>query len=256
MHLPYWASAGSEVNNARRDYLPYLAITTLTNMGQDGIALFCTLHPASSAKAERCISLLRTSAREYYCTPRANCTAWSYFTALQPKKPTSTANPPVICGLEIYTTKAALQSQVDDPVYFQRYHEIVKQEDLYAQPEELVAWYPAVTRMTAKKSFDDLMGILRPFIDWVTETEPNVLTYAIFSRPKAPRKLLLIVRYKDRKALKGHLEAPEHINVVEKLSKALESNITQSTTLWQEVPDSFVSDRTADGKSREISTKL
>ncbi|KAI7286931.1 hypothetical protein KC345_g915 [Hortaea werneckii] len=245
-------------------------------MGQDGIALFCTLHPASSEKAERCISLLRTSAREYYRTPRANCTAWSYFTPLQPQKPNSTAKPPVICGLEIYTTKAALQSQVDDPVYFQRYHEIVKQENLYAQPEELVAWYPtggflardssadekedgflvSVTRMPAKKSFDDLIRILRPFIDWVTETEPDVLTYAIFSRPKAPRQSLLIVRYKDRKALKGHLEAPEHTEVVARLSKALESDITHSTTLWQEVPDSFVSNGIEDVKSRDISTKL
>ncbi|RMX92715.1 hypothetical protein D0868_13259 [Hortaea werneckii] len=203
----------------------------------DGIALFCTLHPASSEKAERCINLLRTSAREYYRTPRAKCTAWSYFIPLQPNRANSIANPPVICGLEIYTTKAALQSQVDDPVYFQRYHEIVKQEDLYAKPEELVAWYPAggfqardssvdgeedrvlvsVTRMTAKRSFDDLIGILRPFVDWVTKSEPDVLTYAIFGRPKAPRELLLVVRYKDRKALKGHLEAPEHTDVVEKL---------------------------------------
>merc|ERR1712070_709130 len=263
-------------NQYKANRLPELAISTLKSMRQDGIALLCTLHLASSEKADRCIDLLRTSAREYYRTPRAKCTAWSYFTPLQSKKPKSINSHPIICGLEIYTTKAALQSQLDDPVYFQRYHEIVRQENLYAKPEELVAWYPAggflarglsacgendgvlvsVTRMTAKKSFDDLMGILRPFIDWVTETEPDVLTYAIFSRPKAPRKLLLIVRYKDRKALKGHLEAPEHTNVVEKLSKALESNITQSTTLWQEVPDSFVSDRTADGKSREISTKL
>ncbi|RMY49784.1 hypothetical protein D0865_07289 [Hortaea werneckii] len=252
------------------------ARVALTNMGQDGIALFCTLHPASSEKAERCINLLRTSAREYYRKPRANCTAWLYFTPLQPKKANSIANHPVICGLEIYTTKAALQSQVDDPVYFQRYHEIVKQENLYAKPEELVAWYPAggfqaryssangeevgvlvsVTRMTAKRSFDDLMGILRPFVDWVTETEPHVLTYAIFNRPKAPTELLLVVRYKDRKALKGHLEAPEHTDVVDKLSKALESDITQSTTLWQEVPDSFVNDGIGDGKSRESSAKL
>ncbi|KAI7260420.1 hypothetical protein KC343_g4200 [Hortaea werneckii] len=245
-------------------------------MGQDGIALFCTLHPASSEKAERCIDLLRTSAREYYRTSRANCTAWSYFTPLQPKKPNSIANLPIICGLEIYTTKAALQSQVDDPVYFQRYHEIVKQENLYAKPEELVAWYPAggflardssarggedgvlvsITRMTAKKLFDDLMRILRPFVNWVTETEPDVLTYAIFGRPKAPRELLLIVRYKDREALKGHLEAPEHTDVVEKLSKALESDITKSTTLWQEVPDSFVNNGIGDGQSKETSAKL
>ncbi|KAI7221673.1 hypothetical protein KC333_g1573 [Hortaea werneckii] len=245
-------------------------------MQKGGIALFCTLHPASLEKAEHCIDLLRTSAREYYRTPRANCTAWSYFTPLQPKKAKSVANPPVICGLEIYTTKAALQSQVDDPVYFQRYHEIVKQEGLYARPEELVAWYPAggfltrdssadrqeegvlvsVTRMTAKRSFDDLIGILRPFVDWVTKSEPDVLTYAIFGRPKAPRELLLVVRYKDRKALKGHLEASEHTDVVEKLSKALENDIAHSTTLWQEVSDSFVSDETENGKNRGARTKL
>lgn len=66
-------------------------------------------------------------------------------------------------------------------MYFQRYHETVKQENLYAKLEELVAWYPAggflardsstygtedgtlvsVTRMTAKESFDDLIGVLR-----------------------------------------------------------------------------------------------
>ncbi|RMX71162.1 hypothetical protein D0869_15914 [Hortaea werneckii] len=255
---------------------PRLALKTLTSMQKGGIALFCTLHPASSEKAERCINLLRTSAREYYRTPRANCTAWSYFTPLQPKKANSVANPPAICGLEIYTTKAALQSQVDDPVYFQRYHEIVKQENLYAKPEELVAWYPArgflardssadgeedgvlvsVTRMTAKRSFDDLMGILRPFVDWVTDTEPHVLTYAIFNRPKAPTELLLVVRYKDRKALKGHLEAPEHTDVVEKLSKVLDNDIAHSTTLWQEVSDSFVSDETKNGIDRGASTKL
>lgn len=139
------------------------------------------LHHTSKRLREQCIHLLRNSAREYYRTPRANCTAWSYFTPLQPKKANSIANPPTICGLEIYTTKAALQSQVDDPVYFQRYHEIVKQEGLYAKPEELAAWYPAggfiardssadgeengvlvsVTRMTAKRSLDDLIGILR-----------------------------------------------------------------------------------------------
>ncbi|KAI6831635.1 hypothetical protein KC327_g6700 [Hortaea werneckii] len=266
------ASAGSEVNTS----LPQLAINTLNSMRQDGIALFCTLHPASSEKAERCLNVLRTSAREYYRTPRANCTAWSYFTPLQSKKPKSINSHPIICGLEIYTTKAALQSQVDDPVYFQRYHEIVRQENLYAKPEELVAWYPAggslardssacgnedgmlvsVTRMTARKSFDDLMRILRPFVDSVTETEPEVLTYAIFRRPKAPKELLLIVRYQNRKALKGHLEAPQHTDVVENLSKALESDITQSTTLWKEVPDSFVNNGIEYGKSTRASTKL
>ncbi|RMY27922.1 hypothetical protein D0866_09798 [Hortaea werneckii] len=161
------------------------------DIGHKGFVRVCDEEMFKGARV--CIDLLRISAREYYRALRANCTAWSYLTPLQPKKANSVSNPPAICGLEIYTTKAALQSQVDDPVYFQRYHEIVKQENLYAKPEELVAWYPA---------------------DWVTKTELGILTYAIFNRPKAPRELLLIVRYKGRKALKRHLEAPEHTDVV------------------------------------------
>ena len=54
----------------------------------------------------------------------------------------------------------------------------------------------------------------RPFATWVTDNEPGVLTYAILTRPKAPKELLLFVRYADRKALKGHNEAPEHVEIV------------------------------------------
>ena len=44
--------------------------------------------------------------------------------------------------------------------------------------------------------------------------EPDVLTYATFTRPKAPEEILLVVRYKDTKALKGHSVAPEHQELV------------------------------------------
>jgi len=47
----------------------------------------------------------------------------------------------MIAGLEIYTSKSALSTQLEDPT-FQSYHTAVKAEDLYAKPEELVAWYP------------------------------------------------------------------------------------------------------------------
>ena len=45
----------------------------------------------------------------------------------------------VIAGLEVYDRKSALQAQVDDPEYFQAYHQTVKVEDLYAKDEELVS---------------------------------------------------------------------------------------------------------------------
>jgi len=139
-------------------------------------------------------------------------------------------------------------------VYFQSYHEAVKKEGLYEKPEELVAWYQAagfvardggakesgrggplisVTRMVAGDS-EELFGLLRyvcclhpcltvccadnvggrPFAKWVTDNEPGVLTYALFARPKAPKELLLFVRYEDTKALKAHSNAPEHVDVV------------------------------------------
>ena len=49
----------------------------------------------------------------------------------------------MIVGLEVYTSKLALQAQVEDKVFFQSYHETVKRESLYSEPEELVAWYLA-----------------------------------------------------------------------------------------------------------------
>ncbi|WPG98083.1 Hypothetical protein R9X50_00086900 [Acrodontium crateriforme] len=221
-------------------------------MCNDGVALFCLLHPESQAKKQRCLDLLRQNAREYYTKPEAKCTTWSYFTQFPNKTP-------VIGGLEMYTSKQALQLQVDDPIYFQSYHETVKKEGLYAKPEELVAWYQAggfvardvhakpfgnvlisVTRMTTndqKQVFD----VLTPFSEWVKANEPDVLSYILFTRTKAPKEIMLVVRYKDIKAMKGHNVAPEHQAVIKRLSKVVEGSIADTTTMWQEVEDSFVS---------------
>ncbi|KAK3115256.1 hypothetical protein LTR53_005576 [Teratosphaeriaceae sp. CCFEE 6253] len=103
----------------------------------DGIALLCMLYPETASKQERCLDMLKRNAREYYHQPKAKCTAWSYFVPFKTKP----GDQPIIGGLEIYTSKAALQSQVDDPVYFQPYHATVKKESLYSKPEELVGWY-------------------------------------------------------------------------------------------------------------------
>ncbi|KAK4951322.1 hypothetical protein LTR10_010295 [Elasticomyces elasticus] len=221
----------------------------------DSIALLCMLYPESASKQERCLGLLQTNAREYYRQPSAKCTTWSYF---QPSKP---GKQPVIGGLEIYTSKAALTAQVNDTVYFQPYHETVKRESLYSKPEELVAWYQtdgfvargkggkegegvliSTTKMECKDR-QTVLDVLQGFVDWVKGTEPGVLTYAIFTRPKAPNEVLLFVRYADSKALKSHAEAPEHVELVKALAAQQKSNTTQ---MWKEVQDSFVSNTEGD----------
>jgi len=144
---------------------------------------------------------------------------------------------PILTGLEIYTTKGALQAQVNDPKYFQSYHETVKREELYSKPEDLEAWYlksgfvarstsrqegggktlVSVTRLViAGKAGDEqtILTALTEFAGWVRASEPGVPTYAIFTRPKATNEVLLVVRYADGKALKSHDQAPEHQNVM------------------------------------------
>ncbi|KAK5136233.1 hypothetical protein LTR08_003840 [Meristemomyces frigidus] len=243
-------------------------------MADDGIALFCMLHPESPAKQQRCLDLLRHNARGYYHKPEAKCTTWSYFTPFPPPKAGST-KPLVIGGLEIYTSKAALQSQVNDPIYFQSYHDTVKRESLYSAPEELVAWYLAdgfiarethaepfgsavisVTKMVCKDQ-REVLDFMTPFAQWVRANEPGVLTYAIFTRPKAANELLLFVRYEDTTALKGHDKAPEHQDIIKKLSQMITNDIGQTTTLWKEVDDSFVSNAVCGGKAAHgTSSKL
>ncbi|KAK4507400.1 hypothetical protein PRZ48_001135 [Zasmidium cellare] len=241
-------------------------------MGTNDIALLCTIHPSSAEAQQRAsppspiaattitnisphqiLTLLRTSAREYYRQPTAKCTTWSYF--LPFPKPTK---PLLIGGLEIYTDKNALQKQIEDPVYFQSFQEIVKKEGLCVQEDELVAWYlsdgfvargeharpfggnlVSLSRFTGDR--EAILKALRSFVPFVREKEPFVLTYAVFTRPKAPKELLLFVRYKDSKGMQSHSKAPEHVAVVKEIMKHIEGDVSKSTTVWQEVEDSFVS---------------
>lgn len=53
----------------------------------------------------------------------------------------------------------------------------------------------------------------REFSDWVHSSEPDVLTYAIFTRPKAKDEIMVFVRYANGAAMKAHDEAPEHQNI-------------------------------------------
>lgn len=85
------------------------------------------------------LELLQRGARDYYRQPSSKCTTWSYFVPFPSSKKADA--PLVVGGLEIYTEKQALQKQIDDPIFFQAYHETAKKEALYAKEEELVAWY-------------------------------------------------------------------------------------------------------------------
>ncbi|KYG45895.1 hypothetical protein M433DRAFT_154027 [Acidomyces richmondensis BFW] len=223
----------------------------------DQIALLCLLQPASLAKQERCLDLLRRAARLYYRGPESQCTAWTYF--LPYPSPKTQGDELIIGGLEIYTSKTALQAQLEDPVFFQPYHDTVKREGLYRHPEELVAWYYAagfvargehserslsalisVSRMICSDK-TQVLDLLGRFSVWVKDNEPDVLTYVAFQRPKAPKDVLLFVRYRDDHAMKAHSAASEHVQIVKQLSKLLEGNLGKGTTIWKEIEESFVS---------------
>ena len=44
----------------------------------------------------------------------------------------------------------------------------------------------------------------RSFAEWVKENEPDVLTYSLMIRPKAPNEILMFERFRDVNALAGH----------------------------------------------------
>ena len=100
--------------------------------------------------------MLRRSAREYYRSPEANCTTWSYSTSLNLAEPDDFT----LFGMEIYTTKQAFSDQLNDPVYFRPYRKAVEEENLYAEVAEHVAWYPAagfIARDTNAEPFGNVL---------------------------------------------------------------------------------------------------
>lgn len=154
---------------------------------------------------------------------------------MTPVPPPKDSSKLIISGLEIYTDKSALQKQVNDKQFFQAYHETAKSEQLYARDEELVAWYFTagfVVRSGSEhatpfgdgnlisqtkfvcKDRSTVLQILEGFVPFVRDEEPGVLTYAAFTRPKAPKEVVLVVRYRDKKAMMGHSKAKEHVDVV------------------------------------------
>jgi len=82
----------------------------------------------------------------------------------------------------------------------------------------------SLTKMTCTDRAKAL-AVLRDFAPWVQAEEPGVLTYAIFTRPKAREEVMLFVRYEGTKALKMHSGAAEHVVVVYVFSSVLGGDV-------------------------------
>lgn len=91
-------------------------------------------------------------------------------------------------------------------------------------------------------------------------------TYALFTRPKAPKELLIVVRYVDAEAVDKHMVAPEHVAVGyvfpvmlcgeeedadefcrKSLGGLLEGDGPIGRMMWREVDDSFASNHVGGG---------
>jgi quinol monooxygenase YgiN len=226
------------------------------------LGLLCLLHPKDASSKGRVEQLLQSSL-PYYHSPKSQCTAWTYFTPSLRKGAPSLQVPAetkhlVIGGFELYTDKSALSVQLDDPSY-KVYHQTVKAEALYSKDEDLVAWRPrggyfsrtdsthagkGVVVMTATfvckdvESAERVVARLATYAAWVKENEPEVLTYAVLSRGKEPKEVLMFERYKNLGAIKAHGSSKEF----KTMFKDIRGYLGGATKMneWEEIKGSFV----------------
>lgn len=200
---------------------------------EDHIALFITMHPASAPKQSTLLASLQQGARGFYLLPSTRCIAWSYFT---PLAPASTAhNDLIVAGMEIYTSKAALQDQLNDTTFFQPFEKLVRDEKLCENKETMVAWYLAAgffARSRERATGGDGVVVrvhqmvcagdgekeavvkgLGEFAGWSRGSDSGVLTFALFTRKKAAREILVYVRYRDEEAMRRIEGRPEYQNI-------------------------------------------
>jgi quinol monooxygenase YgiN len=137
--------------------------------------------------------------------------------------------------LEIYTSKAALQDQLNDTTFFQPFEKLVRDQQLCDKKESMVAWYLAagflarsqaraigggsvvvrVHQMTCAGSGEKEAVVkgLGEFAGWSRGSDSGVLTFAVFTRKKAEREVLVYVRYRDEGAMRRIEERPELQNI-------------------------------------------
>lgn len=201
---------------------------------EDHIALFVTMYPASTAKGSKLLTHLRQGARDYYRSPSACCPTWSYLTPFSTKDPSNDTSL-VIAGLEIYSNKSALQEQLNDTTFYQPFEEMVVEEELYSKKRKgsMAAWYLAtgfVTRQSEREEGgkgvivrvwkltcgsgekEAMVKALGEFADWSRGSDPGVLTFAVFTRKKAEREVLVYLRYRDKRSLRRIEDRPEYLN--------------------------------------------
>jgi quinol monooxygenase YgiN len=137
--------------------------------------------------------------------------------------------------MEIYTSKAALQDQLNDTTFFQPFEKLVRDEQLCDKKETMVAWYLAagflarsreraiggegvvvrVHQMTCAGSSEREAVIkgLGEFAGWNRASDSGLLTFALFTRKKAAKEVLICVRYRDDEAMRRIEGRPEYQNI-------------------------------------------
>jgi quinol monooxygenase YgiN len=226
------------------------------------IAILCLIHPKDSTSKSRIQSLLHQHL-PYYHNPTSQCKVFTTFTPSLRKGAPSLQVPPktkhlVIGTFELYTDKSALTTQLQHPS-FASYHQTIKSENLYSQPEDLVAWTPrggyfsrtdsthagkGVVVMTATFTCKDaaaaerVVARLAMYASWVKENEPEVLTYAVLSRKKAPLEVLMFERYANLGAIKAHGSSKEFKGMF----RDIKGDLGGATTMneWEEEGEGFV----------------
>lgn len=201
----------------------------------DHVALFITMHPASAPKQSTLLTSLRQGARTYYRQPSSHCIAWSYLTPLPSTDALEEDDELIVAGLEIYASKSALQNQLNDPTFFQPFVKLVSDQQLCAKEETMLAWYLAagfltrsqekvagggavvarVHQMTCAGSGEKEAVVqgLGEFAGWSRGSDAGVLTFALFTRKKAEREVLVYVRYRDEWAMRRIEGRPEYQNI-------------------------------------------
>jgi quinol monooxygenase YgiN len=197
------------------------------------IVLFVVMHPSSFPKQTTLLDHLRQGARDYYRRPSSHCVAWSYLTPLQSDNNRNDDSEPLIAGLEIYTSKSALQQQLEDTTFFQPFERMVVEEKMYAREGTMEAWYLTagfVTRCQGREGGggravvsvrkltcvdgekDAVVKGLDEFAGWSRGSDSGILTSAVFTRKKAEREVLVYVRYWDEATMRRVENRPEFQN--------------------------------------------
>jgi quinol monooxygenase YgiN len=197
------------------------------------IALFVIMHPSSFPKQTTLLYQLRQGARDYYRRPSSHCVAWSYLTPHQSSISHENNNEPIIAGLEIYTSKSALQEQLEDTTFFQPFERMVVEEQMYAREGTMEAWYltagfiarsqgreegggmvvASVRKLTCVEGEKDaVVKGLDEFAGWSRGSDSGILTFAVFTRKKAEREVLVYVRYGDEATMRRVEVRPEFQN--------------------------------------------